>query len=162
MSDLEIRDEYEEHVNAIMELAKKYTRIVLFGSAGCGKSTILFDVERRLRATGSYDNWWMDSDTYPLPLNHYISTIVSLSMLEDQELFPIGNRPDVVYCVEYSVEYKEMVTGFSFATNKERPLKAYYQQQQNMCMHQIKGQSFSVAEANKRMDELKKEFISAQ
>jgi len=139
-------DEKLMHIRNISNMMKRHKRILIYALPGEGKSTILRELKTK------YPEWTFyvfgREVKYKEP---FIYELPDAFLPEEYE----NALPefDVIYCLQYSREYKERITGVSFG-DVYRPMHDYlkeakYQRAKNI---NIAGKKF------KNLSELKKEL----
>lgn len=136
-------DEYLLHFRKIQRLMKKHKRIILYGVPGEGKSTIMNALKRKYGPVG-----WNFYHFHRLPAEEPF--IWELSNPEpDPSVIP---KFDVIYCIQYTTNYKESVTGVKFSDGDWRPLREYVTRAQ----WRERGKNNIATREAKSLSELKK------
>lgn len=106
-----VKDEQRLHLYYLAKLIVKYPRILVFGPYGEGKTTLF----RSLKLKFPNVNFYSFGDSEVLE-----PFVYGFSEVDD-------NVPefDVIYCMQYSKEYKEGRTGYSFNDGEWHPMVDY-------------------------------------
>ena len=111
---MEVKDEFRLHLYYISKLIQKYSRILVYAIPGEGKSKLLRTLSLKFPDVNFYD---LGENVAEEP---FVYTIISPEQINIPEF-------DIIYCVQYSTEYKEAQTGISFPPGEWRPMEEYVQ-----------------------------------
>ena len=107
-----VKDEFRLHLYYLTKLIEKYPRVLLYGPYGEGKSTIMKTLKKK----------FSDVNFYPAgggPVEEpFVFVLVDPNQLRIPEF-------DIIYCMQYSTEYKEDRTGYKFPVGEWRPMVDY-------------------------------------
>lgn len=97
-------------------MMKKRRRILLYGLPGEGKSTIVNALKKK------YPDWnFYDFGENPESvMEPFVYSIISPEQVNVPDF-------DEIYCVQYSTEYKEQVSGTKFPLGEWHPMSEYLQ-----------------------------------
>jgi len=106
-----VKDEFRLHLYYLTKLITKYPRVLLYGPYGEGKSTLLKQLKKKFPDVNFYSG--------QLPVEEpFVLTLID----PDQPDIPAF---DIIYCMQYSTEYKEDRTGYKFPKGEWRPMVDY-------------------------------------
>ena len=108
-------DELRWNLKLIDKLMGKYKRIGLFSLPKEGKSTII----QKLREKYSGTEWSFYNMTENITQEPFVYAFVSTDL---EDLLP---EMDIIFCLQYSQDYKESVSGVVFPDGVWRPLGDY-------------------------------------
>ena len=105
------QDEFQMNYRQMVAIMKKYKRVLIYALPGEGKSTLMRKLKRKFPEWNFYEYGY-------LPVEEpFIWEIV------DPETPNIPDY-DIIYCLQYSKEFKERVTGVKF--DGWRPFREYW------------------------------------
>lgn len=110
-------DEKLMHFRNIRNIMQKYRRIAIYALPGEGKSTVISELKKKFEPEWHF---------YPFGGGNVVEPyVIELpdTFLPDEILDNIPTI-DIIYCLQYSREYKERITGISFG-NVYRPFMDY-------------------------------------
>jgi hypothetical protein len=108
-------DEFRMHLYLIQKLMNKHNKILIYALPGEGKTRIMMSLMKKF----ANSEWaFYDLGEHPVESDKYVYALIS----PDQAFIP---KYDIIYCIQYSREYKEEVTGVSFPDNLWRPMAEY-------------------------------------
>jgi len=137
-----LQDELRLNLMMMERLMKRHERIGLFALSGEGKSFLTRKLAEKYRNTG-----WNFYDQ----MNTNIKTPYVWAFISD-EVSPVAPVFDAIYCLQYTTDYKESVTGMEFHDNIWRPMSMYTQ----MAEYRRMGKLDLKGKHVKNLDELKK------
>lgn len=107
-----VKDEFRLHLYYISKLIVKYPRLLVYGPFGEGKSTLFKSLKKKHSDVSFYSAGENVVDT------PFVYAIIS----PDQPNIP---EFDIIYCMQYSTEYKEDRIGYKFPKGEWRPMVDY-------------------------------------
>lgn len=107
-----VKDEFRLHLYYLSKLIIKYPKILVYGPIGEGKSTIFDTLKKKFPEVNFYNSGQNPVD----------APFVYSFFSPDQQYLPDF---DIIYCMQYSTEYKEGRTGYKFPKGEWRPIADY-------------------------------------
>jgi deoxyadenosine/deoxycytidine kinase len=135
-----ISDEFIRHIRLVERLMKKHDRIGIYAQPGEGKSTLV----RALREKYQDTNWHF----YEMGEDPVDSPFLFAFISEKQQVPDF----DIIFCMQYSTEYKESVSGVYFSDDEWHPMSDYT----DLAMKRRMGKLNITGKTCKNMNELKK------
>ena len=136
-----VKDEFRLHIYDLSKLIVKYPKILLYGPYGEGKSTLLDSLKNKFPDVNFYTT---GGGPVKVPFVHVLVD-------PDQQRYP---DYDIIYCMQYSTEYKEGRTGYKFPPGEWRPMVDYVKKvkEKRRNNNNLSGRTF------KSIDQLRKEI----
>jgi len=106
-----VKDEFRLHLFYISKLIMKYSKILVF--APDGESGIFGALEEKFPNVNFYYQSGAGEIKEP-----FVFSIMSL----DSPNIPVN---DIIYCLQYTTEYKELQTGYKFPVGQWMPMSEY-------------------------------------
>ena len=125
MTTNEIRDEYIAHMRVIERLMKKYNKIGVFALPGEGKTHLIMSLRERYQDT-QWNFYELGEDPVTDP---YVYDFIS-----DKQIVPDF---DIIFCMQYSKQYKEALSGVKFEDGEWHPMDDYIQKAHRQRMGKI-------------------------
>lgn len=126
-----VKDEFRLHLYYITKLVKKYPRVLVYAPFGEGKKTIFDSLEKKFPGVNFYHSGYFPPDE---PFVYAITD-------PNQQNIPDF---DIIYCMQYSTEYKESQTGYRFEPGEWRPFGEYVRKikQRKIGQRNLSGKTF--------------------
>ena len=107
-------DELRLHLQIIERLMEKYNKIGVFALPGEGKTTVI----NRLREKYKDTKWFFYDMMEDMVQEPFVYAFISVDVDDLPEF-------DVIYCLQYSQDYKESISGITYTDGLWRPLEDY-------------------------------------
>lgn len=107
-------DELRLHLQVIERLMLKYRKIGIFALPGEGKTTLILRLKEKYIDT----EWHFYEMMENIAEEPYVYAFISTEMDDLPEF-------DIIYCLQYSQDYKESVSGITFTDGLWRPIEEY-------------------------------------
>ena len=132
-----VKDEFRLHLYYLSNLIVKYPRIVVYGPYGEGKDTLF----RTLKKKFSDVNFYAGENGLESPFVYAI--------MDTDDIIP---EFDIIYCMQYSTEYKEGRTGYVFPDGEWHPMIDYVEKAENIkkSKRNLSGKTFKTIEQLKK------------
>lgn len=113
-----VKDEFRLHLYYLTKLIVKYPRVLLYGPYGEGKATLFKTLKKKFSDVNFYS---FGENLVEQPFVYVIET-------PDDFYIP---EFDIIYCMQYSTEYKEDRTGYVFPAGEWHPMIDYIDKVEN-------------------------------
>jgi deoxyadenosine/deoxycytidine kinase len=133
-------DEFLLHMRLIEKFMKKFSRIGVYGLPGEGKTTLIMALREKYQDT----EWHF----YEMGENPVEAPFIFAFISEEQ---PVPEF-DTIFCMQYSTNYKESVTGVYFPADEWRPMADYVK----VALRKRMGKLNITGKRVKNMNQLKK------
>jgi hypothetical protein len=104
------QDEFLMNFNQMVAIMNRYKRVLLYALPGEGKSTLMRKLEKKFPEFNFYEYGYEPVE------EPFVYEITGADEPDIPEF-------DIIYCIQYSKEYKERITGIKFDT--WRPFREY-------------------------------------
>ncbi len=127
-----VKDEFRLHLYYLSKLIVKYPRILLYGPHGEGKATLFKTLKKKFPGVNFYSG---PGEQIEEPF------VCALMDPNQQQHIP---EFDIIYCMQYSTEYKEDRTGYKFPRGEWRPMVDYVKKvnDRNRKVNNLSGKTF--------------------
>jgi hypothetical protein len=127
-----VKDERRLHLYYLSKLIGKYSRILVYGPWGEGKTYLFKDLKLKFPDVNFYS---FGENEVSEPYVYAITEINPDYFIPDF---------DIIYCMQYSTEYKEGRTGYSFNDKEWHPMAEYVEKQNYIQIGQknLSGKTF--------------------
>jgi len=112
-----VKDEFRLHIFYLSKLMEKYPRVLLYGPYGEGKATLFRTLKKKFTDVSFYS---FGENEVECPFVYAISS--------DEDYTP---EFDIIYCMQYSTEYKEDRTKYTFPAGEWHPMIDYVEKAKN-------------------------------